>query len=79
MKGIEVYLKKFENFGFKERELTKNIRQAVFDICNVEVSEKEVSIVDGVLRVSVSGAAKAEIFIKRKEIESRFEEILKIL
>jgi len=79
MQGIEVYLKKFENFGFKERELTKNIKQAIFEVCNVEVSDKEISIQDGTLRVLVSGSAKSEIFIHRKEIEKRFEEIIKIL
>lgn len=79
MQGIEVYLKKFEQFGFKERELTKNIKQAILDICGVEVSDKEISIQDGVLRVSVSGAGKSEIFIKRRDIEARFEEIVKIL
>lgn len=79
MQSIEVYLKKFENFGFKERELTKNIRQAITDVCGVEVSDKEITIQNGVLRVLVSGSAKAEIFIKRKEIEERFEEILKVL
>jgi hypothetical protein len=79
MQGIEVYLKKFEQFGFKERELTKNIKQAILDICGVEVSDKEISIHDGVLRVLMSGAGKSEIFIKRREIETRFEEIIKIL
>ncbi len=79
MQGIEVYLKKFEQFGFKERELSKNIKQAILEICGVEVAEKEISITEGVLRVSVSGAGKSEIFIKRKEIEERFKEIGKIL
>jgi len=79
MQGIEVYLKKFENFGFKERELTKNIKQAILEVCNVEVSDKEISVQDGTLRVLVSGPAKSEIFIHRKEIEKRFEEIIKIL
>lgn len=79
MQGIEVYLKKFEHFGFKERELSKNIKQAILEICGVEVTEKEISIKEGVLRVLVSGAGKSEIFIKRKEIEERFKEIAKIL
>lgn len=79
MQSIEVYLKKFEHFGLKERELSKNVRQAIVDVCGVTVSEKEVSIRDGVLRVHVTGAAKAEVFMHRKEIEQRFAEIVRVL
>lgn len=79
MQSIDVYLKKFEHFGLKERELKKNISRAILDVCGVEVSEKAVHIQNGVLRVDVSGPAKVEVFIRRKEIESRFEEILRVL
>ncbi|MEY2641185.1 MAG: hypothetical protein RL150_578 [Candidatus Parcubacteria bacterium] len=79
MQSIEVYLRKFEHFGLKERELSKSVRQAIEDVCGVTVGEKEISIENGVLRVRVSGSAKAEIFIRRKEIEERFAEILRVL
>lgn len=79
MQGIEVYLKKFEQFGFKERELIKKIAQVIFDVCGVEVSEKEIKIQEGVVRIAISGAGKSEIFLKRKEIEAKCNEITTLL
>lgn len=79
MQGIEVYLQKFAAFGLKERALSENIRKAALEICGVELLEKEVRIEDGVLRVLVSGPAKAELFLHRRAIEDRFSEISRVL
>ncbi|MBP9763299.1 MAG: hypothetical protein KBD10_00950 [Candidatus Pacebacteria bacterium] len=75
MEQINLYLKKYENFGFKERELKLKIIEVVKEETGLELDKELISIKDMTVNISVSGAAKAELFMKRNIIESKINDI----
>lgn len=78
MQSIEVYLKKFENFGLKEKLVAEKTIQTIETLCGFTVEEKAITYMNGVLRINVSGPQKAEIFIKRKELQKEIEGALDV-
>lgn len=79
LQNIELYLKKFADFGLKETLLKEEIIKAIKEETNVDLKEEDLSIQNGIVRVNVSGSAKTEIFIKKKNIQERMEKSLNIL
>jgi len=79
MQGIEVYLKKFENLGLGEKKIKQKLIGVIKEVSGVDVTERQIDIVDGLVRISVTGPAKTEIFIRRNEIKEKIDEVLNIL
>lgn len=75
MNQISLYLKKYENFGFKELDLKKKIIEIVKKETGVELSKENILVNDMTANINVSGAAKAELFMKRKIIEQQINDI----
>ena len=79
LQNIELYLKKFADFGLKEKLLKEEIIKAIKEETNIDLEEEDLNIQNGIVRVDVSGTAKTEIFIKKKNIQERMEKSLNIL
>ncbi len=75
MNQISLYLKKYENFGFKEADLKNKIIEIVKKETGVELDKKLISVNDMTANISVSGSAKAALFLKRKQIEEQINDI----
>jgi hypothetical protein len=75
MDQISLYLKKYENLGFKERDLKQKIIEVVKEETGLELDKELISIRDMTVNISVSGAAKAELFMKRNIIEGKINDI----
>ncbi len=75
MNQISLYLKKYENFGFKEADLKKKIIEIVKKETGVELDKEMISVNDMTANISISGAGKAEMFMKRKIIEDQINDI----
>ncbi len=75
MNQISLYLKKYENFGFKEADLKKKIIEIVKKETGIELDKENISVKDMTANINVSGAAKAELFMKRKIIEEQINDI----
>lgn len=70
MKGIELYLEKFKNFGFKE----KQFKQTILDVLKeykIELETKDIDVREGVVRLNLSGSAKSELFLNKNNIEMK--------
>jgi hypothetical protein len=78
MNQVSLYLKKYENFGFKEADLKNKIIEVVKKETGVELKKKEIFLKEMTANISVSGAAKAELFLKRKIIENQINDIKNI-
>ena len=79
LQQIELYLKKFADFGLKEKLFKEEIIKVIKEETDIDLEEEDLSIQDGVVRINVSGSAKTEIFIKTKTIQSKLEKSLEIL
>lgn len=75
MDQISLYLKKYEKFGFPERDLKKKIIEVVKEETGLELDNKLITVRDMTVTISVSGAAKAELFMKRNIIENKINDI----
>lgn len=75
MNQISLYLKKYEGLGFKESDLKKKIIEIVKKETGVELDKEMISVKDMTANISVSGAGKAELFMKRKIIEEQLNDI----
>lgn len=75
MDQISLYLKKYENFGFKERDLKLKLIEVIKEETGLDLDKDLISIRDMTVNISVSGAAKAELFMKRNIIENRINDI----
>jgi hypothetical protein len=75
MNQISLYLKKYENLGFKETDLKKKIIEIIKKETGVDLSKDDIKIYDMTATISVSGAAKTELFLKRKFIEEQINDI----
>ena len=75
MNQISLYLKKYENLGFKETDLKKKIIEIVQQETGVELTKENISLRDMTANISISGAAKTELFLKRKAIEEKINDI----
>lgn len=75
MNQISLYLKKYETIGFQEQDLKKKIIEIIQKETGVELSNNSIKINDATAVISISGAAKAELFIKRKLIEDQLNDI----
>lgn len=79
MDQISLFLKKYENLGFKELDLKRRIISVVKEETGLELKNDDIQINEKTIRLNVSGAAKAEIFLKRGKIEEKISDINKIL
>ena len=68
MKGIGEFLERFKNFVPPNRALVKVVREALFEVLRLMVSEKDIRVVKGVANIQAPGAVKSEIRLHRKEI-----------
>ena len=75
MNQISLYIKKYEIIGFKENDLKKKIIEIVQEETGVELVKDDISVNDMTARISISGAAKTELFMKRKVIEEKLNDI----
>lgn len=75
MNQISLYLKKYEAIGFKDTDLKNRIIEVIKKETGIEIDKTKISINDMSVNISVSGAAKAELFLKRKSIENQINEI----
>jgi len=75
MNQISLLLKKYENLGFKESDLKKKIIEVVKNETGVELEKDNIKIYDMTATIIVSGAAKTELFLKRKKIEEQINDI----
>lgn len=75
MNQISLLLKKYENLGFKESDLKKKIIEVVKKETGVELEKDNIKLYDMTATLMVSGAAKAELFLKRKVIEDQINDI----
>jgi hypothetical protein len=78
MNQISLLLKKYENLGFKESDLKKKIIEIVQKETGVELKKDDIKIFDMNATLKVSGAAKAELFLKRRKIEEQINDIKNI-
>lgn len=75
MNQISLLLKKYENLGFKESDLKKKIIEVIKIETGVDLEKDNIKIHDMTATIVVSGAAKAELFLKRKKIEEQINDI----
>ncbi|MDA8611250.1 hypothetical protein N9L18_00065 [Candidatus Pacebacteria bacterium] len=79
MQQIEIYLEKFKDFGLKDKLFKQEISKIIKEEVNVDLKEEDVSMINGTIRINVSGSAKSEIFIKKKSIQNKLEKRFDIL
>lgn len=79
MHPIEIYLKKFANFGLKEKLLKEEIIKIIKEETSIDLKEKDLDIRDGIIRININGPAKTEIFIRRKKIQEQLEKNFEVL
>lgn len=79
MDQISLFLKKYENLGFKDLELKRRIREILKKEFDADLSDDDIKIEEKTIRLNVSGALKAEIFLKRSVLEKRIGDINSII
>ena len=70
MKGIGEFLERFKNFVPPNRALVKAVREALFEVSGLTVSEKDIRVVKGVANIQAPSAVKSEIRLHRKNISA---------
>ncbi|MEI6480581.1 MAG: hypothetical protein WCO12_03630 [bacterium] len=76
MDHISLFLKKFENLGFKELLIKEEIVKIVEKKCGVKILMKDVVYKDGQLSIKGSRSLKSELFLKKQEIIDEIENTL---
>ncbi len=75
MNQISLFLKKYENLGFKEFDLKRKIIEVVKDEIGLELKQDDIKINEKEVRINTSGAAKSELLLKKRIIEEKINEI----
>lgn len=75
MDQISLFLKKYENIGFKEVDLKRRIIETIKEETGLELKKDDIQINEKDVRINISGAAKAEVFLKRGNIEKKINDI----
>lgn len=79
MDQISLYLKKYENLGFKDIELKRRVREILKKEFDADLLDDDIKIEEKTIRLNVSGALKAEIFLKRSILEKKIGDINSII
>ncbi len=73
MQNIAFYLKKYSKIGFKQESFKKCLIDAIKEVCDVDVEQKQIKITDNTIFVNVVGVMKSELFLHKAKISATFE------
>lgn len=84
MFDIKKYLEKFKVLSNSRFFLRAAVKEAIKEVCNVEISPEKIDIKNGIARINEKGIIKTEIFLKKtkiieylnKKTENKIKEIL---
>ncbi|HMO78755.1 MAG TPA: hypothetical protein PJ997_01460 [Candidatus Paceibacterota bacterium] len=71
MQQISFYLKKFFNLELKDSNLKKIIIESVKEVCNIELTTKDIDVQKKIVKINKVGVEKTEIFINKKKIQEK--------
>jgi hypothetical protein len=70
MEHVSLLLEKFKRFGFKDQILKEIIINIIKEKFDFELKKDDISLINGVVRINVSGPLKSEIFINKDGIQN---------
>ncbi len=73
MQNIAFYLQKYSKIGFKQESFKKCLIDAIKEVCDVDVDQKQIKITDNIIFVNVVGVMKSELFLHKAKINATFE------
>ena len=76
MEHASIFLEKFKRFGFKDQILKETIIEVIKDEFDSELNRDDITMINGVVRINVTGPLKSEIFIKKEKIQNKVLEKL---
>lgn len=76
MNGIGDFLRKYLDFTPPEKIIAKAAISAIKEILDVDVSEEQITIKNGVVSIAVDTIVKSELVFQKKKILSRIKELL---
>lgn len=74
MQSIVFYLQKYSNLGFKESKIKNLLIESIKEVCNLEIDDTQIKILDNSIKISAIGAPKSEIFINKEKISEIFKQ-----
>ena len=72
MQNIAFYLQKYSKIGFKQESFKKCLTEAVKEVCNIVIDQKQIKINNDTIFVNVVGVEKSEIFLNKEKINKVF-------
>lgn len=72
MQNIAFYLQKYSKIGFKQESFKKCLIDAVQEVCNIVIDQKQIKITNDTIFVNVVGVEKSEIFLNKEKINKVF-------
>ena len=76
MNGIGDFLRKYLDFTPPEKIIAKAAISAIKEILDVDVSEEQITIKNGMVSIAVDTIVKSELVFQKKKILSRIKELL---
>ena len=73
MNNISLFLQKYLSLGFKEEKIKNIIIETIKEVCNVEITKKQIKVTDQNINIEVFGAEKSEIFINKDKITEQIK------
>lgn len=68
MQNIAFYLQKYSQIGFKQESFKKCLIDAIKEVCDIDVEQKQIKITDETIYVNVVGVIKSELFLHKDKI-----------
>jgi hypothetical protein len=78
MEQISFYLNRFKVYGFKQVRMQELIAEAVSKELGIPIGRELVSYNEGEVRIKISGAAKAQMFLKKEAVRGAIEQALDV-
>jgi hypothetical protein len=79
MKDISFYFSKYKDLGLKQKQIEESLIKSIEDICGFVADKENIKITQKAVSLNIKGVEKNEIFIHKKEVQERFQELLQNL